>query len=53
MATFRYAAVYNDTVVNKNLVAWFDYGSGLTLASGESLTVKFNNASPGTIFTLV
>lgn len=49
---FRYAVLYNDTAASKNLVAWFDYGSGLTLATGETLTVKFNNATPGTIFTL-
>jgi hypothetical protein len=49
---FQYAALYNDTAASDNLVAWFDYGSALTLADGESLTIKFNNATPGTIFTL-
>ncbi len=50
---FQYAVLYNDTSASDNLISWFDYGSALTLADGESLTVKFNNASPGTIFTLV
>jgi len=50
---FQYAVLYNDTATNKNLVAWWDYGSSVTLASGETFTVKFNNATPGTIFTLV
>lgn len=49
---FRYAVLYNDTSASKNLVAWWDYGSSITLADTETFTVKFNNASPGTIFTL-
>jgi hypothetical protein len=56
MATFRYAVLYNDTTstpVNKPLVAWWDYGAGVSLASGETFTVKFNNTDPGTILTLV
>lgn len=47
---FRYAILYNST--NNGLVGWSDYGSSITLNDGEPLTVKFNNASPGTIFTL-
>lgn len=52
---FRYAVVYNDTATSPAdaAVAWLDYGSGLTLASGETLTIQFNSASPGTMFTLV
>lgn len=50
---FQYAVLYNDSATNKNLVAWWDYGSAVTLNSGDTFTVKFNNASPGTIFTLV
>jgi hypothetical protein len=38
---FRYVAVYNDTATNDELVAWFDYGSAITLADGETLTVDF------------
>lgn len=49
---FQYAVLYNSTAASGNLLAWFDYGAPLTLADTESLTVKFNNASPGTIFTL-
>lgn len=33
------------------VIAWWDYGSAITLLSGETLTVQFNGASPGTIFT--
>jgi hypothetical protein len=49
---FRYAVLYNDTAASKNLVAWWDYGSSITLADTETFTVKFNNATPGAIFTL-
>jgi hypothetical protein len=49
---FRYAVLYNDTSASKNLIAWWDYGSSITLNVGESFTVRFSNASPGAIFTL-
>jgi len=52
---FRYVVLYNDTatVPLDALVAWWDYGSALTLLAGETFTVKFNNGDPtGTIFTL-
>ncbi|MEM3040417.1 MAG: hypothetical protein QXG97_00135 [Nitrososphaerota archaeon] len=55
MATFRYAVLYNSSggaAATRPLIAWFDYGSSLTLNSGETLTIKFNNSSPGTIFTI-
>lgn len=51
---FRYVVLYNDTQTtpNKPLVGWWDYGSGITLADGETFTVKFSNTTPGAIFTL-
>lgn len=54
LGPFRYAVLYNDTATSPAdaLIGWFDYGSSITLTSGETFTVKFNNASPGTIFTL-
>ncbi|MGI4776976.1 MAG: hypothetical protein ACRYGA_02465 [Janthinobacterium lividum] len=50
---FRYAVLYNDTQTApvKPLVSFLDYGAALTLGDGESLTIKFNNVTPGTIFT--
>jgi len=55
MAAFRYVILYNDTPTSPAdpLIASWDYGSALTLAVGETFTVKFNNGDPtGTIFTL-
>lgn len=45
---FRYAALYNDTATNDELIGWWDYGSNLTLASGETFTVDFD-ASAGVL----
>jgi hypothetical protein len=50
---FQYAVLYNDTAASKNLVAWWDNASSVTLNAGDTFTVKFNNTTPGTIFTLV
>ena len=52
MGPFQYYVLYNDTAASDNLVAYWDHGSAVTLANGETFTIKFNNASPGTIFTL-
>lgn len=50
---FRYYVLYNDTATNKNLVAFWDHGSEVNLASGDTFTIKFNDqTSGGTIFTL-
>lgn len=44
---FRYVVVYNDTSASplKPLIGWFDYGSSITLATGETLTVDFDAAN--------
>ena len=42
---FRYAILYNSSASNK-VFGYYDYGSNLTLATGESLTVDFD-ASAG------
>lgn len=39
---FRYAVLYDDTATNDELIAWWDYGSSITLASGETFTVDFD-----------
>lgn len=46
----RYAVLYNDTAPGKPLVSWWDYGTSITLANTEQLTVRFDTANG--IFTL-
>lgn len=45
VGAFRYIVIYNDTATNDELIAWFDYGSSLTLASGESLALDFDGTN--------
>jgi len=55
MAAFRYVVLYNDTPTSPAdpLIAWWDYGSALTLNPGETFSVKFSNSdTTGNIFTL-
>lgn len=44
---FRYAVIYNSTQTTplKPLVAWFDYGSAITLNSGDTFTVDFDGTN--------
>jgi hypothetical protein len=39
---FRYAVLYNDTATGDPLIAWWDYGSSITLSSTETLTITFD-----------
>lgn len=43
VGAFRYVPLYNDTPTSPAdpLIGWWDYGSALTLADGESFTVDF------------
>lgn len=52
---FQYVAVADDTLASDPLVSWFDYGSAVTLAAGETFQVLFNGAASGadgTLFTV-
>ena len=51
--TFRYYALYNDTATGDPIVMSWDHGSSVTLATGESFKVSFNNDdTAGTILTI-
>ena len=38
---FRYVIIYNDTAANDELICFFDYGSEVTLASGDTFKLDF------------
>ncbi len=48
---FRYIVIYNDTATNDELIDWFDYGSSITLADGDTLNLDFDGTNG--LFTLV
>ena len=43
VATFRYVIIYDDTPTSPAdpLVGWYDYGSSITMASGETFLIDF------------
>ncbi len=47
VAAFRYIVIYNDTPTSPAdpLICWFDYGSSLTLADTETLTLDFDGTN--------
>jgi len=45
VATFRYVVLYNDTATNDDLIGWWDYGSAVTLANGETFTIDFDGSA--------
>jgi len=44
---FRYVIVYDDTPTSPAdpLISWFDYGSSITLNSGDTFTVDFDGTA--------
>ena len=44
---FRYVVLYNDTPTSPAdpLIAWWDYGSSITLNDGETLTIDFDGTN--------
>lgn len=47
VATFRYVVIYDDTPTSPAdpLVGWYDYGSSITMANGETLLIDFTGAA--------
>jgi hypothetical protein len=45
VAPFRYVVVYNDTSTSDSLIGFADYGSDLTLATGESIVLDFDGSA--------
>jgi len=39
---FRYCVLYNATPASGNLIGWYDYGTNLTVTSGNSFQVQFD-----------
>jgi hypothetical protein len=54
LGPFRYVALYNDTPTSPTdpLIGFYDYGSAVTLATGETFTVDFDNTNTGGLFGL-
>lgn len=50
MGPFQYIVLYNDTATNDELIGFADYGSAVTLASGETFTVNLDQS--GGILTI-
>lgn len=42
IAQFQYAVLYNDTEASDKLIGWWDNGSAIDLADGESVTIDFD-----------
>jgi len=42
---FRYVVLYSDTATNKEIIGYYDYGSSLTLASGDTFTTDFDGSN--------
>jgi hypothetical protein len=36
--------VYDDTVTNDPLICWYDYGSSITMANGDTFLIDFGSS---------
>lgn len=42
---FQYAVLYNDTATNDELIGWWNYGSSISLNTGETFTVDLDESN--------
>ena len=40
---FQYVIIYNDDATNDELIAWYDYGSEITLHANDTFTLDFGD----------
>lgn len=45
VAAFQYVVIFNQTAAGDELIGWYDYGSAVTLANGETFTIDFDGAN--------
>ena len=42
---FQYVVLYNGDASNDELIGWYNYGSEITLAAGDTLTIDFDGSN--------
>jgi hypothetical protein len=42
---FQYIYIYNDTATNDELIGYYNYGTPVTLASGDTFTIDFDGSN--------
>ncbi len=42
---FRYVVLYNDTAAADEVIGYYDYGSSISLANGETFTIDFDGSN--------
>jgi hypothetical protein len=45
VASFQYVVLYNSTASGGPLIGWWDNGSAITLATGQTFTIDFDNTN--------
>ena len=45
VAPFRYVVIFIQTAANDELIGWYDYGSEITLANGDTFTIDFDSSN--------
>lgn len=42
---FRYVVLYDDSATNKEILGFYDYGSSISLANGDTFTIDFDGSA--------